>query len=324
MVVRTDDLTRKPKEWLKPPRQRRSRYDEKRIKELAESIRTLGLMNPPECLADGEIISGENRRQAIMLIEEITEVPVRIVDVPEAIDIRIRRIAENLQRVDWSLEDKLAEVEGFKEEQPGITNQEIAMLVKVHPSSITRIEALKRCVPEVRAVADEIGVAAMYDLSKLPPEEQAEALAVMLAARAARKAKKEGNGTGMMQATAEAGDAPTASAGADMPKTGKPKGSDAAEVQPSLTIALPGGMAVVVIGARSAAEASPLLARAGELAEDGRMIEPEKFEDHCRKLADVADTEAAINDARAAARKAKGAKSPKPVNDKPVAAVAAV
>jgi ParB-like chromosome segregation protein Spo0J len=302
MVVRTEDLTVVPKEFLKPPRQRRSRYDERWIRELAGSIRTLGLMNPPECLLDGEIVSGEHRRQAILLIEEMTEVPVRIVSGQEAIDIRIRRISENLMRTDYSLEDKLAEVKGFAEDRPGITNKEIAGLLKVDSSTITRITALEKCVPEVRKVADEIGVARMYDLSKLPPEEQEEALTRLRDARAAKARKR--NGDGMFPASAEA-DTPKP----PKPKTSKPKATDATETEPTITVTLPGGKAVVVIGVDAVGDALLLLRMAAGYAKEWQHVGRERFEDNCR-------LDAANRDAKAAAKRDKAAEG------EPVAAMA--
>jgi ParB family transcriptional regulator, chromosome partitioning protein len=184
------DIVMKAKTWLKPPRRRRKHIDQAELRRLADSIVSLGMMNPIECTPTGEIISGDRRGLAALGDDRITEIPVRIVSDPlTATQIRIRRVSENLQRSDLSLQDKYEECKGFMEDQPGISQKEIAALLHVDASTITRIMALERCVLEVRENADVIGVRALYDIAKESPERQKELLQKALEGGAAEVAK---------------------------------------------------------------------------------------------------------------------------------------
>ena len=196
-----ENIVRKPKSWLKAPRHRRSRINEAELRELANSLVSIGFINPIECLPDGEIISGDRRAMAAMLDERITDVDVKIVSDPlTAKEIRIRRISENLQRADLSFWDKYQECRGFIEDEPGITGKAIATALSVDESSITRYLCLDRCIEEVKqaAKAERIGMKACYEISKEPLERQAELLANALSGGAVQvaKARKQRNGAG--------------------------------------------------------------------------------------------------------------------------------
>jgi ParB/RepB/Spo0J family partition protein len=261
MVVKTQDIVSRPKSWLKPPRRRRKRIDQARVRELARSIRKLGLMNPPECLPDGEIVSGDYRWQALMLIDEITEVPVRIVDLKEAHEIRIRRVSENLQRTDLSVLDKFEECKGFMDDRPGTTQKEIAEMLSVDPSTITRIMSLDHCIEEVKQAADEIGVKAVYEVSKEPPERQRELLAAALAGGAKRVAEARQS---------------------SIPRPDAPKATN-------LKIPLPGGKAVIVKGKNTLPEVLDLLRRAVKAVEADKKLDARKFQQKMRHLSKAVD-----------------------------------
>ena len=182
----------KPKGFLKPPRQQRTRDDQAGIRLLAENILAIGMLNAIVALASGEIIAGHRRYQAVMLKDEITHVPVRIIDDPLAArDIRVRRISENLQRNDLSFYDKYLECLGFREDEPDITAREIAELLHVDGSSITRYLCLDHVIEAVKqaAMEDRITMRAAYEISKEPFDRQEELLAEALAGGTERVAK---------------------------------------------------------------------------------------------------------------------------------------
>jgi ParB-like chromosome segregation protein Spo0J len=175
-----DQIVMKPKEWFKPPRRCRTVIDQAELRELADNMVAIGILHPLHCLVTGEVISGNRRRLASLLDDRLKMLPAMIVsDELTAKELRIRRISENLQRAD-SLLDKFEECQGLLEEEPGATQADVARLLHVHPSTVTRIMSLDTCIPEVRAAADTIGIAAVYKLSGETPERQAELLARIL------------------------------------------------------------------------------------------------------------------------------------------------
>jgi ParB-like chromosome segregation protein Spo0J len=177
------DIQMKPKQWLKAPRHSRRRLDDSKLRHLADNIEAIGLLNPIECLPCGEIISGYHRLLAVMLSDRITEVPVRIVADPlDAKQLRVRRVSENLQRSDLTFFQKYEECQGFREDEPGIAAKEIAELLSVDPSTITRYLCLNDCIEEVReaARANLIIMKACYEISQATPERQKKLLAMAL------------------------------------------------------------------------------------------------------------------------------------------------
>jgi ParB-like chromosome segregation protein Spo0J len=193
-------IVMKPKNWPKPPRYGRATIDRALLQHLADSLEAIGFINPIECLPDGETVSGDRRRQAALLKESITEVPVRIISDPlKAMALRIRRVSENLQREDLTLWDKYQECKGFMEDQPGITGKEIAAAINVDASTIPRYLCLDHCIAEVRQAAKDglIGMKATYEISKEPLERQQALLAEALAGGAAQvaRARKRRNGS---------------------------------------------------------------------------------------------------------------------------------
>lgn len=85
-----------------PPNQPRHYFDETKLKELAESISTHGILEPllVRKLADGtfELVAGERRLRACKIIS-LTEVPVIIRELSDEVALEIALI-ENLQRED--------------------------------------------------------------------------------------------------------------------------------------------------------------------------------------------------------------------------------
>lgn len=97
-------------EAIRPnPHQPRKEFDEVALRELADSIRSKGLIQPivvrPLPPGDAtehikyEIIAGERRFRASQIAEQ-TEVPVVIKNVSEATDVLLLSLIENLQRED--------------------------------------------------------------------------------------------------------------------------------------------------------------------------------------------------------------------------------
>jgi len=157
-------------------------FDDAALKELAESIRSQGVLSPllvrPLNERSFEIVAGARRYRAAQLAEAAT-VPVRIVNLTDAQALEAQLI-ENLQRRDVH---PLEEAQGFRAllnlEEPKYSIEQIAAKVGKSPAYVAQRLKLTELTPEViEAFAkDEIGVGHALLLAKLQPAEQEQALA---------------------------------------------------------------------------------------------------------------------------------------------------
>jgi ParB family chromosome partitioning protein len=159
----------------------RRTFEELALKELAESIRTQGVLSPllvrPLTENGFEIVAGARRYRAAQMAE-VSTVPVRIVNLSDAQAVEMS-IVENLQRKDVH---PLEEAQGFRAlldlEEPKYSIEQIA--AKVGKSAVFVASRLKLTdlVPAVVEAfyADAIGVGHALLLAKLPADQQEAAL----------------------------------------------------------------------------------------------------------------------------------------------------
>ena len=122
---------------LRDPAQPRKTFDEDRLLELAESIRTQGVIQPILVRRDGadyRLIAGERRWRAAQLagLHEIPAV-VRDVSAAEAFELAL---VENLQRTDLN---PLEEAEGYRRliQEFGLTQDQVGERVGRDRTSVT-------------------------------------------------------------------------------------------------------------------------------------------------------------------------------------------
>ena len=160
----------------------RRTFEEVTLKELAESIRTQGVLSPllvrPLTEQGFEIVAGARRYRAAQIAEQET-VPVRIVHLTDAEALEAQLI-ENLQRRDVH---PLEEAQGFRAllnlEEPKYTVEQIAAKTGKSPAYVAARFKLTELVPVVVEAfyRDEIGVGHALLLAKLQPDQQEQALA---------------------------------------------------------------------------------------------------------------------------------------------------
>jgi ParB family chromosome partitioning protein len=160
----------------------RRTFDDAALQELAESIRTQGVLSPllvrPKGPQTYEIVAGARRYRAAQLAA-IGYVPVRIADLSDAQALEMS-IVENLQRRDVH---PLEEAQGFAAllglEETAYSIEQIAAKCGKQPGYVaSRIRLTELAPAVVEAFAkDEIGVGHALLLAKLQPEQQQEALA---------------------------------------------------------------------------------------------------------------------------------------------------
>ena len=159
----------------------RRTFEEAALKELADSIRTQGVLSPllvrPLTENGFEIIAGARRYRAAQIAEQST-VPVRIVNLSDAQAIEMS-IVENLQRKDVH---PMEEAQGFRAlldlEEPKYSIEQIGARVGKNPAFIAqRLKLTDLVASAVDAFyADEIGVGHALLLAKLPADQQEDAL----------------------------------------------------------------------------------------------------------------------------------------------------
>lgn len=131
------------------PDQPRKNFDEEKLNELAESIRTYGMISPIVVKKRGalyEIVAGERRWRAAR-IAGFKEIPVVIKEVDEKTS-RELSIIENIQRDDLNAVEEARAYQSLIEEY-GLTQEEVAARVAKNRSTITNSLRLLKLEPEI-------------------------------------------------------------------------------------------------------------------------------------------------------------------------------
>jgi ParB family chromosome partitioning protein len=159
----------------------RRAFDQTSLKELADSIRSQGVLSPllvrPLTENGFEIVAGARRFRAAQMAEQQT-VPVRIKQMSDAEALEAQ-LVENLIRAEIH---PMEEAEGFARllalEEPKYSIEQIAAKVGKHPSFVaSRLKMIDLEKPVVDAFyANEIGVGHALLLAKLPADQQQRAL----------------------------------------------------------------------------------------------------------------------------------------------------
>jgi ParB family chromosome partitioning protein len=162
---------------LQPGRyQPRTRMDEGALYELAESIRSQGVMQPVlvRPLAEGryEIIAGERRVRAATLAG-LERVPVLVKEVPDE-SAAVMALIENIQREDLN---PLEEAQGLQRlvGEFGLTHEQAAQAVGRSRSAASNLLRLLKLPEPVRQMlmAGDIDMGHARALLALPPAQQA-------------------------------------------------------------------------------------------------------------------------------------------------------
>ncbi|MBU2568513.1 MAG: ParB/RepB/Spo0J family partition protein [Gammaproteobacteria bacterium] len=147
-----NELQKLPIEWLQRGKfQPRKDIDPERIKELADSIKAQGIIQPIVLRKIGderyEIVAGERRWRAAQLAG-LQEVPVVVRDIDDKGAMAIALI-ENIQREDLN---PLEEAEALKRllEEFELTHQQIADAIGKSRATVTNLLRLMELQPEVK------------------------------------------------------------------------------------------------------------------------------------------------------------------------------
>jgi ParB family chromosome partitioning protein len=168
------------------PVQPRRHFDEEALRELSDSIRSYGILNPLTVrLRCGryELVAGERRLRAARLAG-LTEVPCILMDVNME-DAGLLALVENLQRKDL---DYLEEAEGLRRliRMFGLSQEEAARRIGKSQSAVANKLRLLKLPEDVLEALRKNGLSERHGraLLRLPdPESQRAALAAMLEQR---------------------------------------------------------------------------------------------------------------------------------------------
>jgi ParB family chromosome partitioning protein len=131
----------------------RTAFDEEKLKELADSIRERGILQPLVCKQNGSeyiLIAGERRLRAAKMIG-LKEVPIILRDT-EQNDIKVEQVIENLQREDLSAEDKYLAFKKMRD--AGLSIKEISKKTGVNTTVISSVLALENLDNNIRSRTD--------------------------------------------------------------------------------------------------------------------------------------------------------------------------
>ncbi len=121
------------------PNQPRRRFSEEEIKELAESIKEFGVLQPiivREKNGKYEIVAGERRWRAAK-IAGLSRIPAVVKEVSDE-EMMILSLVENLQREDLNPIERARAIKILKEEM-GLTDEEISKYLGKSRSTVTNI-----------------------------------------------------------------------------------------------------------------------------------------------------------------------------------------
>jgi ParB/RepB/Spo0J family partition protein len=182
-------LTTRPLSFFKPdPGQSRKSFDEGELRALGASMRSVGQLQPVGAKPDGTLLWGERRWRAAQLVG-IPELSVIITDRPMSdTEVRLVQLSENLHRSDLTDPEIFTACQELLALNPDWRRADLGAYLHKDASMVTRILSVGDLIPAARqAFMDgKFRFGTAYAISKLPPDEQAEMLALQLSGRAGR------------------------------------------------------------------------------------------------------------------------------------------
>ncbi len=155
------------------PEQPRQIFDDEGIKELAESIKAFGVLQPVSVrqLSEGyELVMGERRLRASELAG-LTTIPAIVMQSSQS-DSALMAIIENLQRVDLNF---VEEAEGFRRliENHEMSQKEVAIRVGKNQSTVSNKLRILKLSPKVRDTLVASGLSERHARALLKLEDTA-------------------------------------------------------------------------------------------------------------------------------------------------------
>lgn len=176
-------LTTKPLAFFKPDaKQPRQHYTEADDRQLGESMKAHGQLQPVGSKPDGTLLWGHRRLRAALLAG-LKDLQVIITDRQLTdTEIRLIQLSENMHRSDLTAHEKWLACAELMCMNPKWQLKDLAEHLHLDPSMLTRLLSPSKCIePAQAALRDgKIGISDCYAISKVPEGEQAALLAMKL------------------------------------------------------------------------------------------------------------------------------------------------
>lgn len=176
-------LTTKPLAFFKPDaKQARKHYAEADDRQLGESMKAHGQLQPVGAKPDGTLLWGHRRLRAALLVG-LKDLQVIITDRQLSdTEIRLIQLTENMHRVDLTGHEKWLACAELMCMNPRWQLKDLAEHLHLDPSMLTRLLSPSKCIEAAQdALRDgKIGISDCYAISKVPESEQAGLLAMKL------------------------------------------------------------------------------------------------------------------------------------------------
>lgn len=138
---------------------------------LVASVCRYGVLEPPICSDDGEVIAGRHRLAAARKAA-IKELAASVYSGLTATQKRLVTVSENIQRKDMPDNRVFLLVRELEELNPGWQNQDLAAHLGKSASWVTRAKSPSRLIPEAfdAFMADKFGFSKAYAISNSPDQ----------------------------------------------------------------------------------------------------------------------------------------------------------
>ncbi|MDZ4858033.1 MAG: ParB/RepB/Spo0J family partition protein [Candidatus Hydrogenedentes bacterium] len=189
------EFNRKPLSWFKRGSNvRKSERSEIELLAIGQSMKDEGQHEPVIAAPDGTLLIGYGRLKAAQMVGlESLEVIITDEVTDEGRRVLIQA-QENMLRHDLTDFEKACIVERLRALFPKWSSRDLAQHLHVDPSTVTRLDAASKVVPEVRQAleAGNIGITHLYEMSKTSEPEQRRLLALALAGASRDAIEREG------------------------------------------------------------------------------------------------------------------------------------
>ncbi len=176
-------IEHRPLDWFKPDQRELDRHDDPdEIRRLGEDMRANGQLQAVAATEDGRVIFGHGRYLAAPVAGFKTlEVKLWPATLPDT-QFKLIRASENLQRKELKGYQKWLLCADLMACNANWQLKDLAEALHLDPSMLTRLLSPSKCIPAWQEAlkAEKAGISDCYAASKLPPEEQAELLALKL------------------------------------------------------------------------------------------------------------------------------------------------
>jgi ParB family transcriptional regulator, chromosome partitioning protein len=139
------------------PDQPRKLFDQAALQELADSIRELGLLQPPVVRPDGDggyvLVMGERRWRACQTIDGLSKIKVIVSAEPDHGRAFLQAIAENVNRADMTLMEEARAYQTCRAN--GLDVEEIGQKLGKRPEHIRARLDLLNLVPDVQDLVEQ-------------------------------------------------------------------------------------------------------------------------------------------------------------------------